>query len=56
MADWGILIMISGELEIMAPHIPFTHLEEVQRVNPVTGMPIVVAVLTKGKRVIKTDV
>ena len=34
----------------MAAHIPFTHLEEVQKVNPVTGIPIVVAILTKGNK------
>jgi len=35
----------------MAPHIPFTQLEEVQQaMNPVTGMPIVEPVLTKGNK------
>ena len=43
--------MTSGEPEIMAPHFPFTKLWEVQQaMNPVTGMTIVVARLTKSNK------
>ena len=44
-------IIASGEPEIMAPHIPFTQLKEVQQaMNPVTGITIVVAKLGKSNK------